>query len=431
MPARSLLTLRAAAGFVVPLGCALLMTQRQPVAAAQAKGSVATGRYRNLFVEIGVPAREVTKKLDTAIEQLFHGDPNTEAIYYPAGRNANGELAYVTDVAHHDVRTEGMSYGMMIAVQFGKKAEFDALWNWSMTYMYHAEADHPARGFFSWSMKTDGTPNDETPAPDGEEYYAMALYFASGRWGNGAGIYDYREEADRLLSNMLHREVLRGRTKRGPYACGNMFDESFKMVRFVPGLDLNNFTDPSYHVPAFYELWSRWGPPADRVFWAGAAAASREFFQKVANPVTGLAPDYANFDGTPYAFKWNARASDFRFDAWRTAMNWSVDWTWWAKEPRERELSDRIQAFFASKGMETYGSLYTVAGEQLDATHAPGLIATNAVASLAATKPLARGFVKALWECPTPSGTLRYYDGTLYLLSMLHVSGRFRAWAPK
>ena len=28
-----------------------------------------------------------------------------------------------------DVRSEGMSYGMMITVQLDKKAEFDALWN--------------------------------------------------------------------------------------------------------------------------------------------------------------------------------------------------------------------------------------------------------------------------------------------------------------
>jgi oligosaccharide reducing-end xylanase len=142
----------------------------------------------------------------------------------------------------------------------------------------------------------------------------MALYFASGRWGNGAGIYNYRAEADRLLTDMLHREVVRGRTRRGPYACGNMFDEKARMVRFVPGLDRNGFTDPSYHLPAFYE------------FWAEAATASRDFFQKATNPVTGLAPDYANFDGTPYSFRRNAGASNFRYDAWRTAMNWSVDW---------------------------------------------------------------------------------------------------------
>ena len=407
------------------LACIPFLAQGQPA------GAVATGRYRNLFAEAGVPKKKVAKKLDAAFQQLFHGDPQTEAIYYPAGSNANGALAYVTDVANHDVRTEGMSYGMTITVQMGRKAEFDALWNWSKTYMYHAAADHPARGFFSWSMKTDGTPNDETPAPDGEEYYAMALYFASGRWGNGAGIYNYREEADRLLTDMLHREVLRGRTKRGPYACGNMFDEKARMVRFVPGLDRNGFTDPSYHLPAFYELWAQWGPAADRTFWAEAATASRDFFQKATNPATGLAPDYANFDGTPYSFKWNAGAANFRYDAWRVAMNWSVDWAWWAKDPRERELSDRLQAFFASKGMETYGSLYTLAGEPLNATRATGLIATNAVASLAATNPRAKEFVKALWECPIPAGKERYYDGTLYLLSMLHVSGRFRAWTPK
>ncbi len=407
------------------LGCIPFLAQGQHA------GAVVTGHYRNLFAEAGVSKKKVAKKVDAAFQQLFHGDPQSEAIYYAAGSNANGALAYVTDVLHHDVRSEGMSYGMTIAIQLDKKTEFDALWNWSKTYMYHAEADHPARGFFSWSMKTDGTPNDETPAPDGEEYYTMALYFASGRWGNGAGIYNYRAEADRLLTNMLHREVLCGRTRRGPYACGNMFDETARMVRFVPGLERNGFTDPSYHLPAFYELWARWGPAADRTFWAEAATASRDFFQKATNPATGLAPDYANFDGTPYSFRRNAGAANFRYDAWRVAMNWSVDWSWWAKDARERELSDRLQAFFASKGMETYGSLYTLAGEQLSTARAPGLIATNAVASLAATNPRAKEFVKALWDLPIPSGKERYYDGTLYLLSMLHVSGRFRAWTPK
>ena len=51
---------------------------------------------------------------------------------------------------NRDVRSEGMSYGMMIAVQLDRKAEFDALWNWAKTYMYQS-ADHPAYGFFSWS----------------------------------------------------------------------------------------------------------------------------------------------------------------------------------------------------------------------------------------------------------------------------------------
>ena len=46
-----------------------------------------------------------------------------------------GTLAYMTDWANNDARTEGMSYGMMIAVELNKKREFDALWNWAKTYM--------------------------------------------------------------------------------------------------------------------------------------------------------------------------------------------------------------------------------------------------------------------------------------------------------
>ena len=104
---------------------------------------------------------------------------------------------------------------MMIAVQLDKKAEFDALWNWSKTYMYHDDPKHPTYGFFSWQMRYDGTPLSELPAPDGEEYYAMALYFAAGRWGNGTGIYNYKAEADTLLRHMVHREPITGMVKAG------------------------------------------------------------------------------------------------------------------------------------------------------------------------------------------------------------------------
>ena len=47
-------------------------------------------------------------------------------------------------------------------------------------------------------------------------------------------------------------------------------------------------------------------------FWAEAAQASRDFFQKATHPETGLAPDYANFDGTPYSLEWNANARNRR-----------------------------------------------------------------------------------------------------------------------
>jgi oligosaccharide reducing-end xylanase len=397
------------------------------------QGAAVTGTYRNLLKEAGHSDREIAAKINAAWQQLFHGDSATQTVFYWAGQNENGRLAYLSDINNRDARSEGMSYGMMIAVQLDKKAEFDALWNWSRTYMYHADPKHPSYKFFSWSMNVDGTPRSESPAPDGEEYWVMALYFASGRWGDGKGIYDYRAMADELLDAIKNRGVIEGPWNSRPDRIaseGAQFNPEHKMVRFTPDTRRPDHTDPSYHLPHFYELWGRWGPEKDRPFWLEAARISRDYFHRVTNPVTGLAPDYANFDGTPVTSPRNPRSGTFGPDAWRTAANWSVDWSWWAADPRERTLSDRIQAFFESQGL--YGNRYTLDGRQLGSDHSTALVATNAIASLAATDSArAARFVDELWRAEIPSGQFRYYDGMWYLMGLLHLSGHYRVWTPR
>lgn len=395
-------------------------------------GAYKTGIYPNLFKARGHTEKEIDSKIKTAFNQLFRGDPESQAIYFPAGKNINGPLAYVSDVPHHDIRSEGMSYGMMIAVQLDRKDVFDALWNYAMTNMYISDPAHPSEGYFSWSLKRDATPNEETPAPDGEEYFVMSLYFASGRWGNGRGIYNYHSQADKILSTMRNHAIKSGQTKFGPRSIGPMVNEQKKMILFVPGLNRKMFTDPSYHLPAFYELWARWGPVADRSFWAAAADSSRAFFLKATNAQTGLAPDYANFDGSPVSASFNKNAKNFSFDSWRTASNWSVDWNWWHKARAEQILSDRTQQFFNSRGISMYGCQFTLTGQQLDNRHATGLVATNAVTSLAATNTYRDQFTDALWNAPIPEVLVeRYYDGLLYLMSFLHCSGEYRIYTPR
>jgi oligosaccharide reducing-end xylanase len=420
--------------------------------AANGTGAYSTGRYRNLFVEQGHEQPQIDARIQTAFRQLFHGDKSSQAIYYEVGANANGPLAYITDVANHDARTEGMSYGMMIAVQMNKKHEFAAIWNWANTYMLITDPKNPSFGYFAWSMNLDGTPRSDGPAPDGEEYFAMSLYFAANRWGSGHGIYDYKAQADRILSNMRHHGMLIGTppfhihpddppflpvpqpgrpVNNSPRTVGPMVNEQYKMILFVPGSDRNQFTDPSYHLPAFYELWSRWGPVEDRTFWADTAAASRDFFTKAASPTTGLAPDYTNFDGTPRS-SFNPNSTTFSYDSWRTASNWAVDYSWWHKDPEEPVLSDRIQKFLSSQGVNTFDDRYTLDGMPLSQRHSTGMLATTATASLAATSgSVSKAFLDALWNTPIPSGEQRYYDGMLYMISLLHCSGEFRIWMPK
>jgi oligosaccharide reducing-end xylanase len=296
--------------------------------------------------------------------------------------------------------------------------------------MYHTATNHPSYGYFSWSVQTNGVPNDEMPAPDGEEYFATSLLFAAGRWGNGDGIYNYAAEAQRILTDLRHRPLIAGLTVKGTQNAGAIFHPDQKMVRFTADVQNSEHTDASYHLPAFYEAWARFGPAQDRDFWKEAASVSRDYFCRSAHPQTGLTPEYGNFDGTPWSAPWNPVSTNFMADAWRTAMNWSVDWAWWQADPRQKELSNRLQAFFASHKIDSYPGSFTLAGQPLGKYHSSGLVAMNAVASLAADHPCAADFVTAFWNTPIPNGRYRYYDGMLYLLALLHCSGEFRVWTP-
>jgi oligosaccharide reducing-end xylanase len=378
--------------------------------------SFATGIYRDLFGEyLGKSDTEVQSKLDAAWQQLFYGDDDSQSIYYPVGE----DMAYIEDIGNSDVRTEGMSYGMMISVQLDKKAEFDRLWKWAKTYMYQPE--DPFKGYFAWHCTTDGKKLDSNPASDGEEWFVMALFFASARWGDGEGIFAYRTHAQEILDTMLHTE------EQNSDLATNMFNTDTRQVVFVPKIGKYSiFTDPSYHLPAYYELWALWAD-RDNQFWTDAAQSSRDFFKKSANPQTGLMPDYANFDGSPYG---TDEHKDFRFDAWRTLSNVAVDYAWFGSTPREAEQSNRVLTFLSSQGTESYPNQYSLEGEPLSGNHSTGLVAMAAVAAMAASPDTGKPFVQALWDSSIPSGNWRYYDGMLYMIALLHVSGHFQIYTP-
>lgn len=95
-----------------------------------------------------------------------------------------------------------------------------------------------------------------------------------------------------------------------------MWEMSKKLIKFVPN---STFSDPSYHLPHFYELFALWADEGDRAFWKEAATASREYLKTACNPVTGLVPDYATYEGVPVSA--NQGHDMFSSDAFRVAGN--------------------------------------------------------------------------------------------------------------
>lgn len=377
------------------------------------QGAYYTGIYRNMLKEAGYSDAQISQKLNALWNQMFYGNTSNQTVYYPVGN----DMAYILDTGNDDVRSEGMSYGMMICVQMDKQEEFNRLWKWTKTYMQHQSGAR--KGYFAWQVNTNGTIRDANSASDGEIYFVMALMFASGRWGDGEGIFNYWKEAKDILVTCM--------TKENPIqeSITNLFNTNHMQVVFTPFANAATFTNPSYHLPAFYELWGKW-VRRDRAVWKGLAAKSREMFPVFAHPQTGLMPDYANFDGTPTG----GHHAQFRYDAWRCIMNVAMDYAWFKAEESQVELVNRIHNFFQSKGIESYGSEFTLAGSQLNSDHSPGLVACNAAGAMASNQRVAWEFIDDFFKIAIPTGRYRYYDGLLYFMNYLHLSGNFRIYTP-
>lgn len=383
-----------------------------------------TKHYRNLFSLIGKEDQEVNDRLDQIFETFFYGSEE-ERIYHPVGE----DMGYLEDTGNHDARTEGMSYGMMICVQMNKKEEFDRIWKWACTYMWMEEGE--SEGYFAWSCGLDGTRNADGAAPDGEEFFAMALFFASHRWGDDEGIYCYSEQAKKILRACIHK----GENGRPGYP---MWNHENKQILFVPGSD---FTDPSYHLPHFYELFALWADEEDRPFFKEAAKASREYLVKACHPRTGMSAEYAEFDGQPMSrpLPWTKDRHDWFFsDAYRTVANIGLDYEWFGVDVGQYEAPEKLLRFLDARWDEHPFEIYEVDGTSLHepALHPVGLQVTTTqgiLAVLGRTKDeesmrIAKKWLKAFFELPLRKGDRRYYDNCLYFFAFLALSGNYRIW---
>jgi oligosaccharide reducing-end xylanase len=393
------------------------------------KGAWKTGKYRNVFLEAGYKQADIDAKLAKAYYDVFEGP---KRVYFEVGDS----MGYVSDVKNNDARTEGLSYGLMVAVQLNKKDVFDRVWRWSKKYAQHQGGSRDA--YFAWSIDTaTGNKKFAGSASDGELYFVTALLFASNRWGNNTGI-NYYAEARRILDAMW--------SKNGKEGITNIINVEHKQITFVPDTLGYKWTDPSYHLPAFFEVWAMYAKDGHEQFYRDCADTARAFLHRTCHPVTGLNPDYANFDGSPKTV-WKGMGGAFRYDSWRVPMNIAMDYSWFAKDKEwQKDYAVRFQNFLYCKGIDTFEDQFNLDGTRPDwilgagtariekLRHSLGLVATSAAASIMGTQAKSWKFVDGLWNAklePYEDGYFDpYYDGLLYLFSIMHLSGNYKIITP-
>jgi oligosaccharide reducing-end xylanase len=264
----------------------------------------------------------------------------------------------------------------MISVQLDHQTEFDRIWTWVKKHMANGT------GEISWSCSTGGGKNSSGGAPDGEEYFATALIFASHRWGDSTGPAKiaYSTEAQWVL------DVIR--TK--------YFNSQYHLVKFVSS---SSNVDPSYVLPAFYEVWACFDTKnAD--FWTQSATAGRDYMQKVVDS-NGVCPYQASMTAT------NPQGANA--DSTRCVVNLMMDWYLFGKDTWQKDT-------YATK-FGSYSSSRNNGG---------AAVGCNSTLGFALPASSGKAFVDKLWSTSVPSRN--YWDGVLYMLGMVHVSGNFHIW---
>ena len=377
----------------------------------------------NLFTSLlGKSEAEVEARLQQVWNHFFtpadldrYEAPGETSVYY---ETADG-LAFIMDTGNNDVRSEGMSYGMMLSVQLDHRTEFDKLWGWAKKYMAYAPGS-AWDGYFCWQCRPDGTKLGGSNASDGEAYFVTALFLAAERWGEPR----YADEANAILTKVMNKDGER----TGVY---NLYNKENGLITFVPDRMGHGFTDPSYQLPAFLDKWAQVAS-ADRPFWERAATEARRHLIASAHPETGLYPDYSEYDGR--AYRWPHAGYDtsiYMYDAIRCAMNVGMDYYLWGKDKaNQTEVMARLLTFFRRDGFRH--AHFALDGSDAFGEYTQGMAGANAVGAVALAdsdspehRELAREYVQRLWDAQPPTGKFRYYEGLVYFLSMLHVSGHF------
>ena len=111
-------------------------------------------------------------------------------------------------------------------------------------------------------------------------------------------------------------------------------------------------------------------------------------------------------------------------------MNVGMDYNWFRSDSaNQTAMMTRMMKFFKNDGYQH--GYFDWDGSNPSGSYSEGMAGANGVGAFALNdKDLQKEYVNKLWNTSAPSGQWRYYNGMVYFLSMLHVSGNFKIYKP-
>jgi len=323
----------------------------------------------------------------------------------------------------NDVVSEGIAYGMLLAVNFNDQKTFDSL--------YSYWKGHSTNGLMDWCQPSTGSGGTNSAcsamgggsATDADEDAAFALIQAGKVFGGGT----YASDAATMIGAIWSKDIdSAAKLPTGGSNYGNSVS--------------SQTTNPSYFAPAYYRIFATIDKATGHD-WNGVADNSIAAIAKLSNKY-GLVPAWCTNSCTKVD---TSRDSYYQYDAHRVPMRVGLDYCWNGTAAAQSYTTMNTTFFATNKaaganGIGFIADLYTLADppdtQSGWAPNSASVIGTAAVGAMASKNnqqflddayqsvfdEVTRGTLAPVASMKTPYS---YYNATVGLLTLLIMTGNF------
>jgi endo-1,4-beta-D-glucanase Y len=316
---------------------------------------------------------------------------------------------------NNDTVSEGIGYGMLIAVNMNDKALFDGLWG-------YWQANATAGSLMTWQV-----PGGNGSATDADEDAAFALLLASKQWGG-----TYLNSAKTVIGNIWTSDIQSTGSGTIPIPNGG---SSYSGSG-------SSLTNPSYFAPAYYKVFATVDTGHN---WAGVITNVYTYLTNIMShgSANGLIPAWCQNNCTTAGGTSNANNNAYQYDAHRVPWRIGLDACWNGNASAKSYVntatnfwSGAVGTGAAGPGLGALADIYATGGTAVDTTHnSMSLIGTMGVGAMAAGNAAlaqrAYQFIVDASYSPDPVGATAaytYFNATVGLLTALTLSGNFMTY---
>ncbi|HTV23513.1 MAG TPA: glycosyl hydrolase family 8 [Polyangiaceae bacterium] len=287
------------------------------------------------------------------------------------------------------VASEGIAYGMLLAVGVGDRTTFDGLWRY---YREHRNGN----GLMNWLYAPCGGQLGGNGASDADLDAAMALILANDRWA------DYEQDARDLVAAIGTHET---------QICGD------GRIVLKPGDawgGCDGTVNPSYFSPAYYRRFALL--QTDRAdFWNQFASDTYDMLDGMQEQVGGLLPDWGFGDG-------RAEGGDrgqYGYEAVRAPWRIALDLAWSGDEAPRAVLTRMSETIDARGGLTAMAD-----DESFEDKRNSAFLGSLSLSGVGVSQAKFDGYV-AEWKAYEELDDQWYYQASLRVLFLMVAGGFF------